>query len=167
MHEVVFKPTCKKNTSVVNSLPIQNGNLFGETESVLRSILGSCPIVYKLLFWYNPCVVRRFEELFRNVANRLELKPGKKIGAVRIGHDVDCVMAKILTASGSQDSSLDGVVRQIEWLTRILEDGEVRGEWERLYREETAKLGRGLNAAEDWRLRRVAFNAIQEKRQSF
>lgn len=110
---------------------------------------------------------REFEELFRRAARIVGLSTTDKTKVVNTGHRVDSLRDNFFTASGAPTNTLDGVANQIQWLIDILNDPEVREEWRRLYEEECRKPGneKGLNAYQDWPLRRIAYETVQKRRE--
>lgn len=110
---------------------------------------------------------REFENLLREAAKALGLTTSDKVTAVNVGHQLDNLRDAVFTASGAQVNTLKGVVDQIQWLIDILDDQEVNEEWKRLFHEECQKPGNeeGLNAYQDWQLRRIAYDTVQKRKQ--
>lgn len=112
-------------------------------------------------------MIRDIENLLRKAALYVGLLPQQKIEAVKVGHQVDNLVGGFFTATGAESATLEAVGAQIQWLIDILDGTEVREEWSRLFKEECAKPGNenGINAYQDWPLRRIAYDNVQRRRQ--
>lgn len=111
---------------------------------------------------------KEFEDLFRKASNILGLSTRNKIDAVKVGHQVDNLTASVFTATGAEECTLQGAIDGVQRMIDILDDPEVKEEWGKLYEEECAKPGNenGINAFQDWPLRRQAYDTVMKRREN-
>lgn len=115
---------------------------------------------------FQPTGWRQFEEIVRKASKAFGFSGKEKTLMLRDAHAADNFIADTSLAMRVGGQGLDGIRIKLDWLIDIIKDPEVKDEWQRLYWEECQKPEHkdGLNAFEDWHLREVAFQTIQERR---